>query len=144
MLKIAKTRPVKTPARGTPGSAGYDFFVPEDQPTTILAPGTSILIKSGIKMMIPDNLVGIFFNKSSIGQKGIIVGAQVVDSDYRGEIHLNVINTSHENYVIKPGQKLTQMIIQEFQKYTFMEISEDVFDVDLTERGAGGFGSTGA
>lgn len=144
MLKFSKTRPVKTPSRGTSGSAGYDFYVPEDQPSTILAPGTSILIKSGIKMMIPDNYVGIFFNKSSIGQRGIVVGAQVVDSDYRGEIHLNVINTSHENYVIKPGQKLTQMIIQEFHKYTLMEVDQNSFDQNTTERGAGGFGSTGA
>lgn len=95
-------------------------------------------------MMIPDNVVGIFFNKSSIGQKGIVVGAQVVDSDYRGEIHLNVLNTSHENYVIKPGQKLTQMILQEFQKHSLLEVPEDIFDQFQTIRGAGGFGSTGA
>lgn len=144
MLKIAKTRPVKTPSRGTSESAGYDFYVPEDQPSTILAPGSSVMIKSGIKMMIPANYVGIFFNKSSIGQRGIIVGAQVVDADYRGEIHLNVINTSHENYVIKPGQKLTQMIIQEYQKHSLIEVSEDLFDQNTTQRGAGGFGSTGA
>lgn len=144
MLKIAKTKLVKTPSRGTSGSAGYDFFVPDEEPTTILAPGSSVLIKSGIKMMLPAGTVGIFFNKSSIGQKGIVVGAQVIDSDYRGEISLNVINTSNENYVIKPGQKLIQLIIQEHQEHTLLEIPENMFDQSITERGAGGFGSTGA
>lgn len=144
MLKISKTCNVKTPTRGTPGSAGYDFYVPEDYPITLVPPGKSLLIPSGIKMMIPRNHAGIFYNKSSIGKLGVVVGAQVVDEDYRGEIHLSVINTSQtEPFVVKPGQKLVQMIIQEYTTNTFIEVSKEAFDLDITERGSGGFGSTG-
>lgn len=145
-MKFIKVRDVKSPTRGTEESAGLDFYIPDDVVPFRLAPGESINIKSGIKMIIPKGKAGVFFNKSSVGVKGIFVGACVVDSDYRGEVHLNVHNTT-DNQIIafKPGQKLVQMLILDVDLVTPCEITQEHFDqLSNTQRGSGGFGSTGA
>lgn len=145
-----KVRSVKSPSKGTDGSAGYDFFIPYDLPdllTTIsLAPGESINIPSGIKVVIPPTYAGIFFNKSSIGIKGLLVGACVVDSDYRGEVHLNVHNVSNKPVELSPGQKLVQMLVLPYHSAPMVELDNEYYDQTYsnTTRGSGGFGSTGA
>ena len=97
MLKIAKIRKVKTPERSGK-NAGFDFFVPDTFKKTSLHPRMSIVIPSGIKIRIPENYCLIGFNKSSIGSKGLIIGACVIDENYTGEIHINIINTfNHSN-----------------------------------------------
>lgn len=146
MIAFTKVRKVKSPNRGTLGSAGFDFFIPEDQKPFELYPGRSINIPSGIKMVIPHGYVGIFFNKSGVGVKGVQVGACVVDSDYRGEVHLNVHNMTIDSIIhFDPGQKLVQMLIMPLYEYGMTEIGTDEYkaDYDNTERGSGGFGSTG-
>lgn len=145
MIKFIKTRDVKSPNRGTKVSAGIDFFVPEDFAEMVLYPGNSVKIPSGIKMIIPEGFSGNFYNKSGIGSKGILVGAQVVDSDYRGEVHLNIHNVSDTFFEIKPGMKLVQMLIQPVELQNPLEVDEEHFELyTATERGEGGFGSTGA
>lgn len=139
-----KIRDVKNPSRGTPQSAGLDFFIPNDVQEITIPAGCSINIPSGIKMIIPPGFAGIFFNKSGVGVKGVLVGAQVVDSDYRGEVHLNVHNVSANPVVFKPGQKLVQMLIMPVAIQPIYEINEGAFDSKaITQRGSGGFGSTG-
>lgn len=143
-VKFIKVRDVKSPNRGTPESAGIDFFVPEEFDKFKLMPGESVMVPSGIKMIIPTGYSGNFYNKSGIGKRGLLVGAQVVDSDYRGEIHLNVHNVSNEEQEILPGQKLVQMLIQPVFLLEPKEISEKEFvENGNTSRGDGGFGSTG-
>lgn len=145
-MKICKTRKVKTPVRGTPLSAGLDFFVPDDFPGThYLVPGDAINIPSGIKVKVPHGYALVFMNKSGVAvKKGLQVGACVVDEDYQGEVHLHVRNTTPEVQSIQPGEKLVQALLI---PVSYEEVEEVLDPLDLyeekTQRGEGGFGSTG-
>lgn len=141
-MKIQKLRDVKTPNRGTTVSAGIDFYVPEDFETTTLAPGESVLIPSGIKVQVPRGYALIAFNKSGVSVKqGLSVGACVVDEDYEGEVHIHMINTSSKEQVIATGQKLIQFVLIPVS-YFDVEVVDEIQSRN-TERGTGGFGSTG-
>jgi len=140
-IRYVKTRDVKDPAYGTKGSAGIDFFVPNDITSKAVYPGDSILIPSGIKVELPDDTALIAFNKSGVCTKqSLQVGACVVDCDYRGEIHLHVFNYSNEIQFVDPGQKLVQFVLLPYHQAVLIE-SKDNFSE--TQRGEGGFGSTG-
>lgn len=153
-MKYIKIREVKSPSRGTPQSAGIDFYIPDDWNSGEiynLKPGERILIPSGIRLKVPDGHALIAFNKSGIAsKKGIIVGACVVDEDYQGEIHLNIINTNSSSadnsglVEIEPGTKLMQFIIVpvNYENPEEVETLKEVFPSE-SERGSGGFGSTG-
>lgn len=145
-MKIVKVRNVKTPTRGTGLSAGLDFYIPEDFETKQIWPGESINIPSGIKARIPRRCALIMFNKSGIATKyQLQVGACVVDEDYQGEIHLHVINVGKEIVILEPGMKLVQgLVIPVLYVGVKVIESEDELFPQLTERGTGGFGSTGA
>jgi len=144
-LKIFKTREVKDPEYGTPGSAGIDFFVPPDiGPSLLIPPSGSVLIPSGIRANVPDNMALIAFNKSGVAtKKRLVVGAQVVDSDYQGEIHIHVYNTGDKHVHINPGDKLVQFILLPYIHATleFCDTLDEVFPSNSI-RGEGGFGST--
>ena len=141
-MKIQKLRNVKTPNRGTPESAGLDFYVPEDFQTIDLQPGQAVLIPSGIKAHVPNGYALIAFNKSGVAVKqGLSVGACVVDEDYEGEIHLHLINTSNQTQTITTGQKLTQFVLVPVAYIDVEEVNE--LPARSTTRGTGGFGSTG-
>lgn len=145
-MKILKVRDVKTPTRGTTGSAGLDFYVPNDFPGThYLATSQSINIPSGIKVNIPEGYALIVMNKSGVAlKKGLQVGACVIDEDYQGEIHIHVTNIGDGIAEIKPGEKLVQMLLIPIAYPGIEEVykEEDLFET-ATQRGAGGFGSTG-
>jgi len=141
-MKVQKLRNVKTPSRGTSASAGIDFYVPEDFETTTLKPGQSVLIPSGIRVQIPRGYALIAFNKSGVAVKqGLSVGADLVDEDYEGEVHLHLINTSDKEQVIATGQKIVQFALVPVSYFDVEEVDE--MPSRNTERGAGGFGSTG-
>jgi dUTP pyrophosphatase len=141
-MKILKTRNVKTPSRGTSESAGIDFYVPNDFEDVVLQPGESVLIPSGIKAQVPRGNALIAFNKSGVATKqGLMVGACVVDEDYEGIIHLHMTNTSNKEQIIKSGQKLVQFILLPVNYSQVEEVHE--IQSRNTERGSGGFGSTG-
>tara|TARA_B100000282_G_scaffold258483_1_gene205807 strand:- start:669 stop:1139 length:471 start_codon:yes stop_codon:yes gene_type:complete len=145
-LKLAKIRPVKNPVRGTEGSAGIDFFVPDDYPDSLctVPPGGRFFIPSGIKANVPDGYALIAMNKSGVSlNKNLMVGACVVDSDYQGEIHLHLLNTGNVNATIAPGDKLVQFLLIPVDHGQIEIVSEsELFDT-TTSRGSGGFGSTG-
>lgn len=148
------------------GSAGIDFYVPNIIPidsikeknqnqlsriafmpgknTVLVEPAGRILIPSGIKANIPDGYALIAFNKSGVcANKGLIVGSCCVDSDYQGEIHIHVINTSDNNVEIGGGDKLVQFILFELPKVTVELVDiEHLYDGKVTTRGDGGFGSS--
>jgi dUTP pyrophosphatase len=143
-MKISRIRDVKIPTRGTSKSAGIDFFVPNDYPELALLPGNSALIPTGIKADIPTGYMLTAFNKSGVATKQLLIkGAEVCDEDYQGEIHIHVINVGTETQIITPGQKLIQFVLVP----VFYDIIKDVPFEELysetTERGEGGFGSTG-
>lgn len=167
-LKYTKIRDVKSPARGTTEAAGIDFFVPnynekfemdfkEKNPEIdyivfveameiTLHPGQRVLIPSGIKTWMTPGTALIAANKSGVAsKKGLIFGAQVVDSDYAGEVHISVINTSNEDVIINTGEKLIQFIHTPVLLTPPEEIDEYMFNAlhDKSARGEGGFGSTG-
>lgn len=143
-MKISKIRDVKTPTRGTARSAGIDFFVPNDYPEVTLLPGKAVLIPTGIKADIPTGYMLTAFNKSGVATKqSLIKGAEVCDEDYQGEIHIHLINVGTDPQVITPGQKLIQFVLVPVFYDTIEEVPfEELYSVE-TERGVGGFGSTG-
>lgn len=162
-MNFCKKLKVKSPERGTPGSAGLDFFVPEnteefvkmfkDKNPTIqiddtgitLNPHERVNIPSGIKIEIPEGTALIAYNKSGVSLKyGLDIGASVVDSDYTGMVHLSLVNTSNEKVHINYGQKIIQFLLYNvrFDSLEEKKDESEVFTRD-SKRGEGGFGSTG-
>ena len=140
-LKILKIKDVKSPEVGTPGSAGIDFFIPNDFKPYNLQSGEDINIGLGIKTEFPEGLVLMAHNKSGVATKlKLIVGADTIDSDYRGEIHAHLFNIGKGEVVLKPGMKIVQFVLQPYIKPNLVETTEDL---SSTKRGEGGFGSTG-
>lgn len=132
------------PNRGTARSAGIDFFVPNDFEAKTILPGESVLIPSGIKAEIPSGYMLTAFNKSGVATKQTLIkGAEVCDEDYQGEIHIHLINVGTEAQTIEPGQKLTQFILVPVFYDSIEEVPIDELFSAKTERGDGGFGSTG-
>ncbi len=127
----------KGPTRGHPGDAGVDFFALE---TVIFAPQSQMSVKTGIALEIPPGHVGLVWDKSSISfGKGLKTMGGVIDAGYRGEIILNLYNTTGIEQRIDAGQKAAQIIIQKFEDSELVETS----NLSETPRGTGGFGSTG-
>lgn len=148
MLRYKLTKDVKQPVRGTDKSAGIDFFVPNDfngGKPKVVSPGKAINIASGVRVDIPKGYALIAFNKSGVALKrGLTVGACVIDEDYQGEVHLHLINTSNYDVSITPGYKLVQFLLMPVSYAEPVEVPQDerLFESE-TERGGGGFGSTG-
>lgn len=160
-MKIAKVRNVKTPERGTPKSAGIDFFVPNDFVEQVLPPQRDILIPSGIKANVPENFMlmaaeksGVVTTKNAAIQAGrkpkvtayntvVVLGAKIVDEDYQGEIHIHLVNVGNEYVIIKPGTKIAQFILVPVSYDTVEIVPENELFDEASDRGDGGFGSTG-
>jgi dUTP pyrophosphatase len=145
-MKFLKIRDVKTPNRGTEKSAGIDFFIPEDYPTTEIHPGKSVLIPSGLKANVPEGYAFIAFNKSGVAtKKNLIIGASVVDEDYQGEIHIHLTNVGAESTTIHPGDKIIQLLLVPvlYESVEMVDTLEELYEGKVTDRGEGGFGSTG-
>ncbi|HRL11013.1 MAG TPA: dUTP diphosphatase [Aggregatilineales bacterium] len=122
-----------------PGDAGYDLYAVE---TLQIVPGGRGLIPTGVHVEIPEGYVGLVKDRSSMALKGLHTMAGVVDAGYRGEIKIVLLNTTGEPVTIDAGQKVAQMIV--VPVYTqALETVESLEALSATERGAGGFGSTG-
>lgn len=159
-LRFTKVRDVRSPERGTAKSAGIDFFVPNDFPETVVRPHCDVLIPSGIKASVPEGHMFVAKNKSGVvtsydacvqaGRKpkkgaylcSLVVGANVVDEDYQGEIHIHLINTGTVPVIIKPGTKIVQFVLVPVTYCDVEEVPEEQLFIEATERGDGGFGST--
>lgn len=142
-LKIKKLRENATlPTRGTKGSAGADLYACIEESVTI-NPGDLKLIPTGVAIALPDSsAVAYLYARSGLGVKhGICLanGVGVVDSDYRGEIMVGLCNVSGEPYTIEPNERIAQMVISPVIIPELVEVEK----LDKTDRGEGGFGSTG-
>ena len=142
-LKIKKLREnAQIPFRATAGSAGMDLYACIDEPVT-LALGEKAVIPTGIAIALPSPELGAFiFARSGLAIKhgiGLLNSVGVIDSDYRGEVCVGVINQLTEPYTINPGERIAQLVILPVSLIEPVEVDE----LDETERGAGGFGSTG-
>lgn len=137
-LKVKKVHPdAKLPTYGTPGDAGMDFYSLEE---VVFQPGELKSMRTGIAVEIPEGNVGLIWDKSKIGfQHGLKTLGGVIDSGFRGEIFIALINLSGKEQVITAGQKFTQMLIQPIMQ---MEITE-AETLSETVRGEGREGSTG-
>lgn len=143
-LNYIKTRDVKDPVRGHETDAGIDFFVPNDFEEVTLLPGDDVIIDSGIKVIVPSGYALIFKEKSGVATKRkLTVGAAVVDSDYRGIVHFHLFNNGTVPQKIRSGDKIIQGIVFPISLCTPNEIIESEYNKYKTERGEGGFGSTG-
>ena len=144
-LLYTKTTEVKSPVRGHRTDAGIDFFVPDNFEEVTLNPGEDVLIDAGIKVVIPEGYALIFKEKSGVATKRkLTIGASVVDSDYRGNVHIHLFNNGTEPQTISAGDKITQGILLPIALCYTEEVSSEEYDRYCnTERGEGGFGSTG-
>ena len=142
-LKIKKLRDnAVIPMRATPGSAGMDLYACIDEPVTVM-PHECVKIPTGIAIALPSELYGAFiFARSGLSIKHGVAPANcvgVVDSDYRGEVIVGLVNQYNEPYTIEPQERVAQLVIM---PVSLMPVEEcDV--LDETERKDGGFGSTG-
>jgi dUTP pyrophosphatase len=145
-MKFLKIRDVKDPSRGTSKSAGIDLFIPNDFEYRTLNPGQSLLIPAGLKANVPENYAFIAFNKSGVAtKKHLAVGACVIDEDYQGEIHIHVYNYGSEPVTVNPGEKIIQCVLVPvlYEEVEMVQTEEDLWEGVVTDRGEGGFGSTG-
>ena len=146
-LKIKAVSPkigtdIPFPFYASAGAAGMDLCACMDEPVTI-APRQIVSLPTGIAIALPSaDYVALVFARSGLGVKhGVALanGVGVIDSDYRGEIRVGLVNQSDVPYTIQPGDRVAQLAVMPVVQAQL----ERVETLDETERGAGGFGSTG-
>jgi dUTP pyrophosphatase len=128
-----------TPTRGTPGSAGLDLYADRD---VLVVDGAAEMVGTGIAVEIPTGHVGLVCIRSSVGKAGVGLAnaVGVIDADYRGEVKLCLTYTAGSGgHYIRRGQAVAQLVIVPVA----MVEPQEVDALTATERGAGGFGSTG-
>jgi dUTP pyrophosphatase len=136
-LKVKKIhQDAKLPVYGHWGDAGLDLFSSMD---FVLEKGQVEPIPTGIQVAVPDGYVGLIWDKSGVSLKGVHRLAGVIDSGYRGEVKVVMINLGAGPFVIDKGMKIAQMLVQPITKVDVVEVD----DLEETSRGEGGFGSTG-
>ncbi|MEM8599605.1 MAG: dUTP diphosphatase [Bacteroidota bacterium] len=131
------------PAHATRDSAGLDLraAVPEDAPMT-LAPGAFALVPTGLQIALPHGTEGQVRPRSGLAFKhGVTVlnSPGTIDADYRGEVNVLLINHGPQPFVVTRGERIAQLVVARYEQVRF----EPTDDLTATERGAGGFGSTG-
>ncbi|MDD6478339.1 MAG: dUTP diphosphatase [Oscillospiraceae bacterium] len=130
------------PSYGTPFSAGADLYALLGEERIEIKSGETKLIHTGIALQIPDGLVGLIYARSGIATKRGLAPANkvgVIDSDYRGEIMVSLHNHSDKPQFIEEGERIAQIVFTPYVVAEFLECDT----LDDTDRGAGGFGSTG-
>lgn len=130
------------PAYGTPGAAGLDLRASLDAPINV-APGAVVMVPTGISMHLSNSsLAAMILPRSGLGAKhGIVLGNLVglIDSDYQGELQISVWNRSQKEFTIEPLDRIAQMVIVPIVQISWNVVEE----FEQSERGAGGFESTG-
>ena len=141
-VRVKKLHPdAKLPTYGSCEAAGADLYACLEAPVTI-APGEIFWVPTGIALEVPKGCAGLVYARSSMGAKRGLAPANkvgVVDSDYRGEIRVVLLNHSKQPQILEPGERVAQFVITPVLQPQY-ELVEELTD---TDRGAGGFGSTG-
>lgn len=130
------------PTRGSNEAAGYDLYACLDNNECTVSPHTTQKINTGIAVEIPSGFFGAIFARSGIAAKRGLRPSNcvgVIDSDYRGEIIVALHNDTDEAQTIKNGERIAQLVIMPYMSVEFVEVD----NLNNTERGQGGFGSTG-
>ena len=129
------------PTYGSAEAAGADLYACLEEPVT-MAPGEVFWVPTGIALEVPKGCAGLVYARSSMGAKRGLAPANkvgVVDSDYRGEIKVVLLNHSSVPQTLQPGERVAQFVITPVLRPSYEEVAE----LSDTDRGAGGFGSTG-
>ena len=129
------------PTYGSAFAAGADLYACEDG-DVVIKPNETKLIHTGIAMAIPEGLVGLIYARSGLASKRGLAPANkvgVIDSDYRGEIMVALHNHGTTEQTVSDGERIAQIVFTPYHTAEFTVAEE----LDSTERGAGGFGSTG-
>lgn len=141
-MKIKKLKPnAILPTLGTEGAAAYDLYACIDEPVTI-EPGKSGMIGTGLAMQIPFEMVGLMCPRSGLAcKRGLRLSNNVaiIDSDYRGEIRISLYNDSDIEQIVYPNDRVAQIMFTHY----YTDAWEEVDELNETERGDKGFGSTG-
>lgn len=140
-LRIVNTSNNELPTYATKGSSGMDLRA-NLQEDVVIAPGERKLISTGLKISLPEGYEAQIRPRSGLAlKKGVTVlnSPGTVDSDYIGDIGVILINHGEESFTVSNGDRIAQMVIAKHETVEF----EQVESLDETERGAGGFGSTG-
>lgn len=137
IVKLKKVHPdAKIPFYATNGSAGCDFYSIEE---ITLQPGETKKIRTGIAVEIPQDFFLKVEGRSGFSSRGILQAGGVIDSDYRGEIHIVLHNSTRETVKLEKGDRIAQGILMPIFQAYFQEVNE----LSKTTRGTGGFQSTG-
>lgn len=129
------------PTRGSEGAAGMDLYACTSSPIVIM-PHNTVKVGTGLAIEIPDGYFGAIFARSGLATKQGLRPSNCVgvcDSDYRGEYIVALHNDTNEPQTINPMERIAQLVIMPYLSVEFNEVDE----LDDTERGSGGFGSTG-
>ena len=142
VVKIAKTEPhARMPTKGSAHAAGWDLYCLEE---TVVSFRSSVKIRTGLKVAIPEGYEGQVRARSSLGSKGLILPHSIgtIDADYRGELFVLMTWIGNgDSYKVKSGERIAQLVISPIPNVQFSEV--EVGKLGDTERGEGGFGSTG-
>ncbi len=140
-IKIVNKGNQPLPEYATPQSAGMDLRANIDEPVE-LKPLSRALIPTGLHIALPVGYEAQIRPRSGLAlKKGITVlnAPGTVDADYRGDVGVILINLSAETFIVNPGERIAQMVINKIEQVTLFEVEE----LDETERGEGGYGHTG-
>lgn len=141
-IRVKKLHPAAVlPTYGSAEAAGADLYACLEEPVTV-APGQSVFVPTGIALEVPVGCAGLIYARSGLACKRGLAPANkvgVVDSDYRGEIKVVLLNHSKQPQTLEPGERVAQFVITPVLTPAY----EEVTDLTDTDRGAGGFGSTG-
>ena len=141
-IKVKKLNDLaKLPTRGSGAAAGYDLYAATDYDIHI-QPHETIKVGTGLAFELPEGTFGAIFARSGLATKQGLRPANcvgVIDSDYRGEIIVAVHNDTDQDKVITPGDRIAQLVVTDYIPIVCQEVEE----LDSTERGDNGFGSTG-
>ena len=140
-IKIINRSHHDTPSYATPGSAGMDLRANLSEPVTLKA-GERKLIPTGLFIALPQGYEAQIRPRSGLALKkgiGLLNSPGTIDSDYRGEIGIILVNLSNEPFVVNDGDRIAQMVIARHERVEWVAVES----LDETQRGAGGFGHTG-
>lgn len=141
-LRVKKLRPnAVLPVYKTAGAAGFDLYAAVDE-DLVIVPKERKMVPTGLAFAIPEGFEGQVRPRSGLALSlgmSIVNTPGTIDSDYRGEVSVLLINLGQENAIIKPGDRIAQMVISLIERVDLKEVT----DLEATDRGSGGFGSTG-
>jgi dUTP pyrophosphatase len=143
LKRLPHAEGLPAPAYETPGAAGMDLraAVPEDAPIT-LRPGARAMIPTGLSFAVPPGFEAQVRPRSGLAAKSGVTCLNTpgtIDSDYRGEVKVILINLGEDDFIIRRSDRIAQLVIAPVVQAAWDEVD----DLDETARGAGGFGSTG-